>query len=214
MTARVAGPPVQKTPARLSRKAAQSDVTREAILTACLRLFAQRGFTSTSIDMIAGAAGITKGAIYWHFDSKDALFDAILELIRSRWQEAVVRSVPPDGQAAQRLDRLFAGYTRLFTEDPEICLFLQRVLLENDDTYSPRVARVYKQTARLIAGILDEGKRAGEFDPRVDSVQLAHLILASIAGATQQHLVNPSLTVASLLTEVKAFVLARLCRRA
>jgi AcrR family transcriptional regulator len=56
-------------PVPVSRKAQQSDDTREALLSKCLHLFAQRGFSSTSVDDIARAAGVTKGAIYWHFAS-------------------------------------------------------------------------------------------------------------------------------------------------
>jgi AcrR family transcriptional regulator len=65
-----------------SAKAAQ---TRDAIVGVCLRLFAERGFASTSVDEIARTAGITKGAIYWHFANKDALFTGILTLIRGVW---------------------------------------------------------------------------------------------------------------------------------
>src|SRR5258708_2193738 len=68
----------------VSLKAQQSAVTRRAILDACLKLFARHGFSTTSIDDIASAAGITKGAVYWHFENKEELFQAILEEIRAR----------------------------------------------------------------------------------------------------------------------------------
>src|SRR5258708_9624580 len=63
----------------VSSKAQQSAVTRKAILDACLKLFARHGFSTTSIDDIASAAGITKGAVYWHFENKEELFQAILD---------------------------------------------------------------------------------------------------------------------------------------
>jgi AcrR family transcriptional regulator len=194
---------------RRSLKAVQSAVTRDAILSSCLRLFAKHGFASTSIDMIASAAAITKGAVYWHFKSKDALFAAILDAIRTRWQDAVLTRVSADIPAAARLQQLFAGYARLFTDDPEICLFMQRVLLEADNTYSPQIARVFKQTARFIAGVLQDGQARGEIRNDINSVQVAHSILAAIAGATQQHVVNPTLTIERLLDEAKEMVLGR-----
>jgi AcrR family transcriptional regulator len=192
-----------------SAKVAQGAVTREAILASCLRLFARHGFTSTSIDMIASAVGLTKGAIYWHFDGKDALFDAILDLIRARWQRTVLAQVSPGAPAPERLHQLFHGYARLFTATPEICLFLQRVLLENDATYSPRVARVFRQTAAVVAGILEDGKRTGHFRKDADSQHVARVVLASISGASQQHLVAPSVTLEALLDEARAMTLAR-----
>src|SRR5260370_13565185 len=69
----------------VSLKAQQSAVTRRAILDACLKLFARHGFSTTSIDDIASAAGITNGAVYSHFETKVDLFHAILEEIPSRW---------------------------------------------------------------------------------------------------------------------------------
>src|SRR5262245_57313638 len=131
-------------------KARQSAETREAILTSALTLIARHGMVGSSIDQIATEAGITKGAVYWHFESKDALFDAILERIRVRWQEKVQNPLGGKTSATARLIALFDGYASLFTETPEICLFMQRVLLEGDREFSPRVARILTGTARVI----------------------------------------------------------------
>ena len=53
--------------------------TRAAILDAAARVVAERGLRDASIDEIAALAGCSKGAVYWHFDSKDDLFFALLE---------------------------------------------------------------------------------------------------------------------------------------
>ncbi len=196
-------PPVE------SLKAQQSRETREAILSASQKLFAKSGFASTSVDEIARAARITKGAVYWHFEGKEELFHAILERIRKRWQQVVLRPVVGRSSAPARLQQLFDGYLELFTEGPERCLFLQRILLEEDGAFAPRVARVFRQTAQFIAGILDEGKARGDFRRDLDSMLVAHTILGSLSGASQQSLTNRSLTLEALITEVKASTLAR-----
>jgi TetR/AcrR family acrAB operon transcriptional repressor len=54
-----------------------SQQTRQRILTAARRRFASHGVTRTSLQDIASAAGVTRGAVYWHFTSKRALFRAI-----------------------------------------------------------------------------------------------------------------------------------------
>lgn len=51
--------------------------TKEAIIQVALQLFAERGFDAVSTSMIANQLGITKGALYRHFESKQAIFDAI-----------------------------------------------------------------------------------------------------------------------------------------
>jgi AcrR family transcriptional regulator len=191
-------------------KAQQSDETREAILSASLKLFAKRGFTSTSVDEIGRAAGITKGAVYWHFKSKDELFLAILDRIRVHWQEVIFRPVSARTGAQERLELLFDSYQTFFSETPETCLFLQRVLLEEHEIFSPQVGRVFRRTARFIEKILEQGKATGDFRDDLDSLLTAHQIVGALSGATQQSLANRSLALSQLIMEVKQSVLARI----
>ncbi len=58
----------------------QARETRQLILDVALRLFSQQGVSSTSLATIAKAAGVTRGAIYWHFKNKSDLFNEIWEL--------------------------------------------------------------------------------------------------------------------------------------
>ena len=58
--------------------------TGERILLTSLGLFARKGYGATSVSDIAGALGITKGALYRHFASKRAIFDAILARMEQR----------------------------------------------------------------------------------------------------------------------------------
>ena len=53
--------------------------TRERILAAAGHVFARKGYQAASLDEVASAAGMTKGAIYWHFRSKSDLFFALLD---------------------------------------------------------------------------------------------------------------------------------------
>src|SRR5947209_3449131 len=104
-----------------SLKAQKSAATREEILAVCMKLFSRRGFGSTTIADIADAAGITKGAIYWHFESKEALFAAILEDIRMQWKHAVVRNVLAAPTTIAKVEQLFDNYAALLDEKPEVC---------------------------------------------------------------------------------------------
>lgn len=58
----------------------QAQATRQHILDVALKLFSQRGVSATSLADIAQAAGVTRGAIYWHFKNKSDLFSEIWEL--------------------------------------------------------------------------------------------------------------------------------------
>lgn len=66
----------------VKRTRAEAEATREALLDAAEQEFLQRGVSRTSLEHIARRAGVTRGAIYWHFRDKSDLFGAMLERVR------------------------------------------------------------------------------------------------------------------------------------
>src|SRR4051812_36064791 len=72
---------------------------REAILDAATRVFAERGYRGATVDAILAAAGLSKGAFYWHFESKEELMRAVLaERVERPVKELIelIRSAAPD----------------------------------------------------------------------------------------------------------------------
>jgi AcrR family transcriptional regulator len=65
-----------------SRKAAQGQATHDALMRSARKLFGERGYASVSTDEIVAAAGVTKGALYHHFDGKTDLFRAVYEEVK------------------------------------------------------------------------------------------------------------------------------------
>ncbi len=63
--------------ARRTKEDAQA--TRQQLLEAAIRVFAEKGVSRTSLQDIAQSAGVSRGAIYWHFTNKAELFDAMME---------------------------------------------------------------------------------------------------------------------------------------
>ena len=194
-------------------KSGQSAATREEIVSAALRLFAQRGFASASIADIADAAGITKGAIYWHFDSKNALFKAILDQIRHDWQKMIRSPLEREPDPVRRIELLFDQYALFMKTEPEVCLFLQRVLLEPEHRYASQVAQVFDRTQGFIAGILEEAKATGQLDAQLDSAVVARTILISLTGVTAHCHAPRNLSVDAVVAELSRQVLSRAARR-
>ncbi|MCX4098157.1 TetR/AcrR family transcriptional regulator [Nocardia sp. alder85J] len=73
-----------------SRRELYSEATREALLDEATRLFAEKGFADTSLDEIATAGLLTRGAVYHHFASKKALFEAVLDRLGTAVVQRVV----------------------------------------------------------------------------------------------------------------------------
>ncbi|MFC5461718.1 TetR family transcriptional regulator [Massilia niabensis] len=63
----------------MRRTKEEAAATRDSILDAAEKLFVEQGVSRTTLQHIASAAGVTRGAIYWHFDDKGALFNAMME---------------------------------------------------------------------------------------------------------------------------------------
>ncbi|MGY4626665.1 TetR/AcrR family transcriptional regulator [Bradyrhizobium sp. USDA 4486] len=65
----------------MAKQAERRAATTEAILTAARRLFGTHGFAATTMDEIAEGAGIAKGAVYHHFKTKEAVFEAVFDSV-------------------------------------------------------------------------------------------------------------------------------------
>ena len=79
---------------RVSKKKTQD--TRDRILDAAEDVFNNRGYSSTTLTEIAEAAGVTRGAIYWHFKNKDDLFEAMCSRVREPLKEMVRKTADKD----------------------------------------------------------------------------------------------------------------------
>jgi AcrR family transcriptional regulator len=80
-----------------SRREMYSEATRAALLEEATALFAERGYAGTSLEDVASASQVTRGAVYHHFASKQALFEAVLELQEARvTAEVLAAASAPD----------------------------------------------------------------------------------------------------------------------
>ena len=80
-----------------SKKVQQGEMTRKALLEAARALFGERGYGATSLDEVAQAAKVTKGALYHHFGGKQELFAAVYEQVKREVSErAATAFLEPD----------------------------------------------------------------------------------------------------------------------
>jgi AcrR family transcriptional regulator len=68
----------------IDKRAERGQATREQIVAIATELFASRGFEGTSIDAVLEQAGVSRGSLYHHFASKEALFEAVLDVVEAR----------------------------------------------------------------------------------------------------------------------------------
>ncbi len=76
------------------RSKEDASITREKLLEAAQRLFVENGLERSSLHQIACAAGVTRGAVYWHFADKLALVEALIARVESPLQQALAAAAP------------------------------------------------------------------------------------------------------------------------
>ena len=174
------------------------EARRSHILAAALRSFARRGYYATTIDEIAAAAGVSKGAPYVYFDRKEEL----LRELYARWdcglneqiEAALAGRSPPDRRSPRRmLEVALIAIGAHVSENPDLCRVLIEV--ETQAAYLDAVAETVRASqadslARLKE-LIEQGKACGEWPAGADASLHARLILAAINGLMAQWHLQP-----------------------
>lgn len=95
---------------------AEAEVTRESILDAAEQVFMDKGVAKASLEEIARAAGVTRGAVYWHFRNKPDILDAMLDRVRAPLSE-MIEDPSRGGPTLDNLKQLCVLALRKLAED-------------------------------------------------------------------------------------------------
>jgi TetR/AcrR family acrAB operon transcriptional repressor len=153
--------------------------TRERILASAARVFGLKGFQRASLDAVAADAGMTKGAIYWHFKSKNDLFFALLDQrFRQHTNPLMVDLdvfLRSGQEPLQGMTALFRDGMRRCTDDPEWAhLYLECLSLGRNADVRERLAdfydRVWEISANLTRELQAHDLAPGHIDPKVAAI--------------------------------------------
>ena len=146
---------------------ADAELTRQQIIDAARRVFVEKGVSRTTIDNIAAAAGVTRGAVYWHFANKEALFHAMRDQVTLPLLDRLGGSLlrPNDADPLDAIARFHLGLFDTLQHDPvarqvyEImilkCEYVEEFAheLANQQAYCSEIvgslAHAYRQAARV-----------------------------------------------------------------
>jgi AcrR family transcriptional regulator len=159
--------------------------TRERLLHAAFREIYMLGFRSASLDAIPAAAGVTKGALYHHFGSKEALGHAIVEEI-----------IAPDnrGQWLRPLDNcedpidVLIGVVQELSVQPEAVrggcplMNLAQEMSPIDAGFRQRLATIFRNWQDGVAAALQRGQKRARVRRDLDPAQAAGLLIAMVEG--------------------------------
>ncbi|HJO96474.1 MAG TPA: TetR/AcrR family transcriptional regulator [Rhodospirillales bacterium] len=184
---RISRIPAQARPGRTKKEQREISVAR--LLEAALGYFVTEGYRGTTIERIANAAGLTKGAVYFYFKSKAGVLIRLLEWAEESIIDPTIQAIEEAGpQAIDRLVAFMHTQSLVTTERPERTALSRLVLLmslEFRGTNDPIEKNLDKMMARLDAALtetVEMGKRQGEFRRDLDTRQLVAMIMSINQG--------------------------------
>lgn len=154
----------------------RSIATRHAILDAASRVFDRKGFTAASIAEILEEAKLTKGALYFHFSSKEQLAEAIVGC-QLDWLDPV----PPAGVTAlQHLIDLSFRFATALQEDPLIRASIRLTLERN--TFGARVESPYQAWDQVVTQLLEAAQSAGDLSDVAPREAISQFVTSAFTG--------------------------------
>lgn len=180
----------------MRRTKEDAERTRKQIMTAALKLFSRQGYTNTTLEDIARSAGVTRGAVYWHFENKAALYKALIDEANIRGDDVIARAMESGGTAKEICKKIMVAQWTLLEEDEDyrdtvrLVLFntgtapeldeCRRVLLENSTQLMNTIAQYMKAAIEM-----------GELRSDKKPIELTQAFLAYQQGVTVNWLQNP-----------------------
>jgi TetR/AcrR family acrAB operon transcriptional repressor len=176
----------------------EAAATRDSILDAAEKLFVKQGVSRTTLQHIASEAGVTRGAIYWHFDDKGALFNAMMERATLPLESAVQLLDQTD--AADPLADLRAfmlGVIRITVEDPQARRVFEIATLKMefvDELNVVRVRRRHNVDAWMVRaeGRIRLAQKRGQVRSKMAARSLALGMWSLLDGLIRTWMFDPS----------------------
>jgi len=168
--------------------------TRERIVAAALLEFSARGFDGAKVDRIATRARVNKAMLYYHFDDKAALYR---EILRGRFEAVAARLAEAratDGTPREQLHRFIRTIAAETATQPHFPSIWLREMAEGGRHLDASIAQAIGAIIRVLAAILDDGRKAGVFraeHPLVVQMSLIAPLLLFAASAPTREKFSP-----------------------
>lgn len=164
-----------------------AEATRQRIIEAAFREMHRHGYQGMRLDHVLAAAGITKGGLYHHFESKKALAHAVINtVIRTHIEDFWLQPLQTTDQPVWKLIDIIRNQDDVITDDV-ISLGcplnnLAQEMSPLDEDFRQQINAIYQLWSQGIVSALEHGKHCGSIRPSVDSRQAAMFILAALEG--------------------------------
>ena len=171
----------------MKRTKEAAEITRQQILKAALRVFSSKGYSDTRLEDVAQEAGVTRGAIYWHFENKEDLYLQFTEQLFEKYQRQIHQALAIDGSPLTKIRNLLKELFIMLEDDEEfranytMSLFGTTMTNKMRDQLNRFVAFMGK-LGQTLGNLIQEGIEAGEVDPATNPFVAAVALVSYING--------------------------------
>jgi len=162
-------------------------------MAAAIDCFARLGYQGTSIDRIARDAGVTKGAVYYHFrDKEELLFQTVKDRIGG-FEQQVLEQVSPARDALTNLRHVVDAcfFHATVSNHRRFIITLMIEALDTNPRLSIEFRNILRRMRAFLTSVVRRGQQRGELRPDVAPEAVAAAIMGGIIGAEVQHYQDP-----------------------
>ena len=179
---------------RPNHKNLQSQETANRILTQAMKIFLAKGYHGTSIEDITQAAKLTKGALYWHFKSKEDLLKRIIEEYEKRFLDGMIQAVSEvKGDILDKIEKYFRYNAAFAYYNRELCVSFDTLAAELVGAHhgiESEFRRIYRKYQKFLSRLIVQGKKEKIFKREMDEDLSALVIIAFHVGILLQWSMN------------------------
>jgi AcrR family transcriptional regulator len=153
--------------------------TREEILEAALNMFSINNYHATSMSMIAEEAGVSKGTLYWHFDSKEDLFRELVLAGLDYFNENYEKIQSEKLKATEKIYEIINFSIKMLSENLKMGNILQNNIQLISSEFQKKMIERHKSAINVIKLIIEQGIKEDSIktdDPHNTAVMILTLI--------------------------------------
>jgi AcrR family transcriptional regulator len=168
-----------------------ADQRRVVTVEAVIELTAEQNPGDITTAAIAKRMNLTQGALFRHFPSKDAIWQAVMEWVAERLLQRVDRAMQDADSPLEALEAVFMTHIEFVVAHPGVPRLLFGELQRAEDTPAKRMARTLMGAYRKrLSGLIDAAKLRGEVATEIDTAAAALSFIGSIQGLVMQSLLS------------------------
>lgn len=154
---------------------------QKEIVDAALDIINDKGIQGLTIKNISGAIKISEPAIYRHYESKEQILLAILEVFRNNTEALFSEEFEKDLPALKKIETVFTRHFASFSQTPSlVTVIFSEELFRGDAALTQKVKEIIGNNFNMLAGVIHEGQENNEIRTDVEASHIATMIMGSL----------------------------------